>query len=55
MPAPLAPKVSKSFPESMRTVGATEGICVIPDGDVYPLSGAVKAGGLSQIIEAFLV
>ncbi|MBT8037647.1 MAG: ATP-binding protein [Verrucomicrobiae bacterium] len=39
----LSPKLTPSFLESMKTLGATQGTYLIPEGETYPLSDSINA------------
>jgi predicted AAA+ superfamily ATPase len=39
----LSPKLTPAFLESMKTLGATRGTYLIPEGETYPLSESVNA------------
>ena len=49
----LSPKVTPAFLESMRTLGATEGVIVMPAGAAYPLADRVRATGLLGFLGEF--
>ncbi len=46
----LSPKLMPRFVENMKTLQATHGYCIIPHGDLYPLSGSVTAISLSDYL-----
>jgi hypothetical protein len=46
----LSPKLTPAFLESMKTLGATKGIYLIPEGDDFPLSAQVVAMSLRSFI-----
>lgn len=47
----LSPKLSPAYLESMKTLNATRGYFVIPQGEAYPLSESVSAMSLAEFIE----
>jgi predicted AAA+ superfamily ATPase len=46
----LAPKITPAFLESMRTLGATAGVFVMPAGPAHPLAANVRAQGLLDFL-----
>lgn len=48
----LSPKLTPVFIESMRTLEATRGTYLIPEGSSYPLSESVTAMGLTQFLDS---
>jgi hypothetical protein len=48
----LAPKLTPAFTESMRTIGATRGFYLIPEGEGFPMAEAVTAIGVSEFLRA---
>jgi predicted AAA+ superfamily ATPase len=46
----LSPKVTPAFLESMRTLGAAEGVFVMPSGPAHPLTEKVRAQGLHDFL-----
>jgi predicted AAA+ superfamily ATPase len=48
----LSPKLTPGFLESLKTLGATRGYFLIPDGESYPLSETVTATSLSTFLSA---
>ncbi len=46
----LSPKVTPAFRESMRTIGASDGIYLLPAGAPYPLADNVLAMGLFDFL-----
>jgi len=47
----LSPKLNPGFIESMKTIGATKGYFIIPEGDSFPLSENVTAMCLSDFLK----
>lgn len=47
----LSPKLSPAFIESMKTIGATHGIYIMPQGDSYPLAKDVTAMSLTSSLQ----
>lgn len=48
----LSPKLTPAFLESMKTLGATRGTYLIPEGESYPLSESVTAASLSGFLSS---
>ena len=48
----LSPKLTPAFLESMKTLGATRGTFLIPEGESHPLSESVNATSLSGFLSA---
>ncbi len=51
----LSPKLSSSFTESMKTVGATKGYYLIPKGESFPLSKTTEAIDLISFLNTILI
>jgi uncharacterized protein len=49
----LAPKLTPGFVESMKTLQATKGYFIIPQGETYPLSESVTAISLTNYLAHF--
>jgi predicted AAA+ superfamily ATPase len=50
----LSPKLAPGFVESMKTLQATKGYYIIPQGETFPLSESVTAIGLSNYLARHL-
>jgi uncharacterized protein len=50
----LSPKVTPGLIESMKTLGATKGFVLIPEGESYPLSKTVTASSLRHFLGSAL-
>jgi predicted AAA+ superfamily ATPase len=50
----LSPKVTPGLIESMKTLGATKGFVLIPEGESYPLSKTITASSLRYFLESTL-
>lgn len=46
----LSPKLTPAFLESMKTLGATQGTYLIPEGETYPLSESINATSLPHFL-----
>lgn len=46
----LIPKITPSFLESMKTLGASQGYYIIPSGESFPLSPNVEAVSLAEFL-----
>jgi hypothetical protein len=46
----LSPKLSPGFVESMKTLQATKGYYIIPQGETFPLSESVTAISLAGFL-----
>lgn len=46
----LSPKITPGFIESMKTIEATRGLFIIPEGEAYPLSETVMAISIRELI-----
>ena len=46
----LSPKLTPGFQESMKTLQATKGYYIIPQGEIFPLSESVTAISLSDYL-----
>jgi hypothetical protein len=49
----LSPKLSPGFVESMKTLQATKGYYIIPQGESFPLSKTVTAISLSDFLARY--
>lgn len=47
----LSPKLTPGLVESMETIGANQGVIIIPGGEIFPLSKTVKAMNLRSFLE----
>ena len=48
----LSPKLTPAFLESMKTLGATQGTYLIPEGETYPLSESISATSLPHSLRS---